>query len=103
MNINKAELILLEPTAIDVKEDSNGFFFMIGDYRANIPPHYKAKNFNEQEILSFFIDKLSDVGVGVIVCFLYDLLQKRKIKNLKINNYNVNTEDEIKKALKNNE
>jgi len=103
MNIKRIDLNLLEPTAINIKEDSNGFFFMIGDYRANIPPHYQAKNFNDQEIFSFFIDKLSDVGVGVIVCFLYDLLQKRKIKNLKVNNNSVNTEDEIKKALQNNE
>jgi len=103
MNIKRIDLNLLEPTAINIKEDSNGFFFMIGDYRANIPPHYQTKKFNGQEILSFFIDKLSDIGVGVVVCFLYDLLQKRKIKNLKINNHNVNTEDEIKKALQNNE
>ncbi|MDR0312695.1 MAG: hypothetical protein LBI14_03785 [Treponema sp.] len=76
---------------------------MISDYRANIPPHYQAQTFNEQEFIGFIIEKLSDVGVGVVVCFLYDLLQKRKIKHLKIDNNIVNTEDEIKEALQDDE
>jgi len=96
----KVTFTLLDPTAIDIKEDSNGFFFMVGDYRADIPPHFMAKNFVENEALSFFIDKLGDVGVGLVVCYLCDLLKKQKIKDVNIEGNCVNTEEEIRKAIK---
>ena len=95
----RIDFTLLEPTAIEIKEDSNGFFFMIGDFRADVPPHFGAKNFTSQEVLSFFVNNISNIGVGVISCYLYDLLKKRQIKNVKIERNNVNSEEEIRKAL----
>ena len=99
MNKVRIDVTILDSKAIRINEDSNGVFFMIGEYRAHILPHCLGSGFNTQEVLSFFIDKIGDIGVGVIVCFLYDLLQSKKIKNIKINNETVDTEDEIKEAL----
>ena len=99
MDKMRIDLTLIDPSAIRINEDSNGAFLMIGEHRAYVPPHYIGKNFNGQDAICFFIDRIGDIGVGVIVYFLCDLLQKKKIKNVKINNKVVDTEDEIKKAL----
>jgi hypothetical protein len=98
-NPQKIDFILLDSTSIEIKEDSDGFFFMIGDYRANFPPQFGKRKFIDQDFLSFFIDKLSSVGIGVISCYLYDLLKTQLIKNVNINGKSVNNEEEIKKAL----
>ena len=95
----RIDVTVLDSTAININEDSNGSYLMVGEHRAYVPPHYTGKKFNNQEVISFFIDKIGDIGVGVIIYFLCDLLQKKKIKNIKINNKSVNTEDEIKEAL----
>jgi hypothetical protein len=100
MSAKRIDISLINFKAIEIKEDAKGFFFMIGDYRATIPPHFGAKNFNGQEVLSFFVDKLGDIGVLIIGAFLLDLIQKRKVKNVKIDNKVVNTEEEITEALK---
>jgi hypothetical protein len=97
----RIDFTLLDSTAIEIKEDSHGFFFMVGDYRANIPPHYGARNFTSQEVLSFFMNNLNNLGIGIIACYLYDLLKKQRIKNVKIEGNSANTEEEIKKALEN--
>jgi len=99
MNKIRIDLTILDPMAININEDHNSAFFMIGEHRMYVPPQYIGKKLNEQEILSFFIEKIGDIGVGVIVCFLYDLLQKKKIKKIKINNKDVDTEEKIKEAL----
>jgi len=95
----RIDVTFLDPTVININEDSNGTYLMIGEHRAYVPPHYIGKKFNNQEVISFFIEKIGDIGVGVIIYFLCDLLQKKKIKNIKINNKAVNDENEIKEAL----
>jgi hypothetical protein len=99
MNKVRIDLTVLDSTAIRIKEDSDGAFLMIGEHRAYVPPQYIGEKFNEQEVISFFIERIGDIGVGVIVYFLCDLLQRKKIKNIKINNKIVDTKDEIKEAL----
>jgi len=95
----RIDVTVLDQTAININEDSNGAYILVGEYRAYVPPHYTGKRFNNQEVISFFIDRIGDIGVGFIVYFLCDLLQKKKIKNIKINNKDVNDESEIKEAL----
>jgi hypothetical protein len=95
----RIDITVLDSTAIRINEDSDGAFLMIGKHRAYVPPQHTGKRFNEQEVISFFIERIGDIGVGIIVYFLCDLLQRKKIKNIKINNKAVGTEDEIKVAL----
>ena len=95
----RIDVMMLDPAAIKIAEDNDGLFFMIGEHRAYVPPHYFGRKFNEQEILSFFIERIGDIGVGVIVFFLCEMIKNRKIKNVKINNKPVNTEGEIREAL----
>jgi hypothetical protein len=98
----KIDLVGLNANVIDVKENGGRLYFMIEDYEAILPPHYQAKNLLElQDVLTFFIDKAGDLGVAVVAYFLCDLIQKKKVKNVRINNKEVITENEIKDALNN--
>lgn len=98
----KIDFTLLDSTAIEIKEDYSGYFFMIGNYRASVPPHFGARSFTGQEVLTFFIDKMvGTVGFGIVSCYLYDLIKAQRAKNIKIDGKPVDTEEEIKKALEN--
>ncbi len=58
----RIDVTVLDPTAISINEDSTGAYLMLGEHRAYVPPHYTGKGFNNQEVISFFIDKIGDIG-----------------------------------------
>lgn len=99
MIMTKVDFSLLDSEAIAVTEDVQGSYFMIGDVRADLPPHYGSKKFSANELITFFLDKLGDVGVGLVVFFLCELIKKKKIGKVRINGKQVNTESEIIDAL----
>ena len=97
----RIDFVTTNDFTIDVKEDSQGAYFMIGEYRVYLPTHYTAHNFSGNDVVTFFIDKIGDVSMGVLGCYLYDLIKSKNIKNLKINKEELFSETEIKEVLEN--
>jgi len=97
----KIDLIGLDASAINIVDGEDGYYFMVGENKISLPPHHNAKSFSDvSEILTFFIDKLGDLNVGLILYFLTDLIKKQKVKNIRINNKEVHTESDMEDALK---
>jgi len=40
----RIDVTVLDPTAIIIKENSNGAYILIGEHRAFIPSHFSGKN-----------------------------------------------------------
>jgi len=80
----RIDVTVLEPTAININEDSNGAYLMIGEHRAYVPPHYTGKNFNNQEVISFLLTESETLGSELlfIFCVIYFKRKKSKISRL---------------------
>lgn len=86
---NKVELTLLDPNAIQLQTDEHGTFFMIGEYRANLPPQAVARAITGHDVLVFFLEKVDNIGLGIISAYLFEYLRNGKAKEIKVNNQEI--------------
>jgi len=70
---------------IEVKETGNECFFMIDTIKALIPPHFKTRDLLDNAAFTFFVELTGTVALGIVTNYLYDLIRKKKIKEIKIN------------------
>lgn len=93
---------ILDDSAINIKNDCQGTYFMIDEICARIPPHSASScHFFGESIISAIISDLHSIGIGVLSAYLYDLIKNGKIKNLSINGKDVGKLSDINDALKN--
>ena len=70
---------------IEVKETDNEYFFMIDTIKALVPPHFKTRDMFDNSAFTFFVELTGTVALGIVSNYLYDLIKKKKIKEIKIN------------------
>lgn len=80
----------------DVKEDPNmGFYFELEGIVAEVPPEFSGKQFGPNEAFTFFITTITTIGANVLARFIYDLLKKNQATSVTINNYTINSGNQV--------
>lgn len=95
----RIDFIALDPTVIVIKKDISDYYVELDGVRGKLLPHHTAKNFSANELVTFFVERITDIGVNILASFLYDLIKNGKIKNLRIGKKKVETKEEIIDAL----
>lgn len=97
--MKKIDLLLLDTSVFEVKENEKGYYFSINGIDAKLPPHVKARQLNTHEVISFFVDHLDSLAINILAAYLYDLVRNKKARNVKVDDKSVETVEEIKEKL----
>jgi hypothetical protein len=70
---------------IEIQKTNNDYFFMIDTVKALVPPHFDNRNLLDNAVFTFFIELTGTIALGIVSNYLYSLIKKREIKEIKIN------------------
>ena len=78
---------------IEIQEANGEYFFMIDTVKALVPPHFKSKNLLDNVVFTFFVGFTGGIASGIVANYLYDLVRKKKINEIKINGKRIEITD----------
>lgn len=96
-------LTTLEFTPPDIQWDEAGmpWFEPCEGVRAELPPHFDARNMSESEWFTFFLGTAVSIPCNLLASYLYDLFKNRKVSKIVVNDISIEGDKEtIEKILK---
>ena len=89
------------PPTIQPDETGMPWFEPCEGVRAELPPHFDARNLSESEWFTFFLGTAVSIPCNLLASYLYDLLKNRKVSKIVVNEITIEGDKEtIEKILK---